>query len=83
MIIIFVKMLRKSLFIVLFLFIAASLNSCKPKGAYNPYLTAKRKPSEIQARETHRVGKKQNKMVKKQKESSRKILFGRKRAPKQ
>jgi len=73
---------KTSIILFLLLFVLSGLNSCKPKGAYNPYLNAKKKPSEIQAQETHRVGKKQNRMIKKQKERSRKHLFGRKTAPK-
>ena len=71
----------KNLFI--FFIALGSLNSCKPKGAYNPYLTAKTKPSERQAQETKRIMRKQNRMVKKQKEGNRKFLFGRKKAPTQ
>ena len=78
--------LFNKLFLILLLSALAigALDSCKAKGgAYNPYLNDKNKPSEIQAKETNRIRKQQNRAIKKQAQGSRKLLFGRKTAPKE
>jgi hypothetical protein len=76
--------LRQQLIILLFFsFVLGVFNGCKSSGPYNPYLNAKTKPSEQQAKETNKLRKQQNRAIKKQAQSSRKTLFGRKTAPKQ
>ncbi len=66
-----------------FAFIIASIfSSCHKKGASNPYLSMKTRPSEKQIKADKKAIKKGNKAYRKKEESSRKHLFGRKHAPK-
>lgn len=65
--------LRKQLLILLFFsFVLGVFNACKSSGPYNPYLDAKTKPSEEQAKETNKIRKKQNRAIKKQKKKLKK-----------
>lgn len=58
------------------------VSSCHKKGASNPYLHMKTKPSEKQLKADKKIIKKGNRAYRKKEESSRKHLFGRKHAPK-
>lgn len=72
--------------IAIFLIISSALalfSACKAKSPYNPYLKAKTKPSEELKRENDRVMKRENRAYKKQLQSNRKHLFGRKKPPKE
>ena len=59
----------------------STMDGCKPKSGYNPYLHMKEKPSVKQSRDDKKIIKKGNKTYKKQMESNRKHLFGRKHGP--
>ena len=65
-----------------FLFILGGMVSCKSKGAYNKYRSAKVRPSEKQMRADKKIIAKSNKNYKKNLLSNRKRLFGNKRDPK-
>lgn len=66
-----------------FLFVGAITSSCRrDKGASNPYLHMKKKPVEKMKEADNKIIKRGNKAYKKQLQSNRKYLFGRKRAPK-
>ena len=62
-------------------FTFCTFESCRKKGASNPYRAMKVRPSEQQLRENKKNLKKGNRAYKKQLQSNRKHLFGRKRAP--
>ncbi len=75
------KTLKISFQVLAFVFIVGSTESCKSKGAYNKYRSAKVRPSEKQMRDNKKIIAKSNKNYKKNLLSNRKRLFGNKRDP--
>lgn len=65
-----------SILLILFVF-----SSCKSKGAYNPYLEKKAKTDRREIKANKKALSDGNKAYKKQMQSNRKYLFGRKTAP--
>jgi hypothetical protein len=65
-----------SVLITLFIF-----SSCRSKGAYNPYLEKKAKTDKREIKANKKALSDGNKAYKKQLQSNRKYLFGRKTAP--
>ncbi len=69
--------------LIFFLLVGVIVSSCqRNKGASNPYLHMKKKPVEQMKAADKRTIKRGNKAYKKQLQSNRKHLFGKKRAPK-
>ncbi len=64
-----------------FVFTISGMESCKSKGAYNKYRSAKVRPSEKQTRADKKIIAQGNKNYKKQLRTNRKHLFGRKTDP--
>lgn len=64
-----------------FAFATSTIESCKPKGAYNQFRGAKVRPSEKQMRADKKLIARSNKNYKKQMKTNRKRLFGSKTDP--
>jgi hypothetical protein len=71
---------RTITFFFLFLLITAA-SSCRTKPGHNKYREAKVRPSERQLKADKKHNKRMEKAYKKQMQTNRKKLFGRKKAP--
>ncbi len=69
------------LVIILAFVFTTTMDSCKSRGPYNPYLKMKTSPGELQLKGDKRVTKKGNRAYKRQLGRNRKHLFGRRKAP--
>ncbi len=77
------KKIRKILFYIFACaFILSTMNSCRSKGAYNPYLELKVTPHEQLMKDNKKAAEKGSRAYRKQLRSNRKHVFGRKVAPK-
>lgn len=75
------KIFKNTVFILIFIFTAIIMDSCKSRGPYNPYVHLKRKPNEIQMRADKKTIKKNNRIYKRQMGTNRKHVFGRRKPP--
>jgi hypothetical protein len=73
--------MKRLLILLICIFSLGTIESCRSKGAYNPYRSARKRPSEIQMSADKKHLKKMKRVYKRQMRANRKYLFGRKTAP--